>query len=106
MRTTREINADITKAKLQNSCGLDYKGFVSSSYFKGLLEELELATAYELESELNDTAAPSVQKPEAFWIGSRDRVMRREDQLYFLAQNKYWARLNDASGTTFFEEEV
>lgn len=45
MRTIEEITAEIAKAKRMNSCGKDYKRFIESSYYKGLLEELELATS-------------------------------------------------------------
>jgi hypothetical protein len=53
MRTIEEITAEITMAKRMNSCGKDYKRFIESSYYKGLLEELEVATSA---AESNDSA--------------------------------------------------
>lgn len=47
MRTPTEIRAEIAKAKAMNSCGLDYKKFMSSDYMKALEAELQDA----LESE-------------------------------------------------------
>ena len=47
MRTPAEIKTEIAKAKAMNSCGLDYKKFMSSDYMRALEAELQDA----LESE-------------------------------------------------------
>lgn len=47
MRTSTEIKAEITKAKMMNSCGLNYKAWATGDYMKALESELKAA----LESE-------------------------------------------------------
>lgn len=64
MRTIEEITAEINQAKRMNSCGLHYKEFVNSSYYKGLLEELDVATSVaELHDSIKATDVSAVGNP-------------------------------------------
>lgn len=52
MRTSTEIQAEITKAKAMNSCGLNYADWAKSDYMTSL--QSELRAALEAEATLED----------------------------------------------------
>jgi Zn-dependent oligopeptidase len=54
MRTSTEINAEINKAKMMNSCGINYKAFATSDYMKSLESELKQALECESQAEAED----------------------------------------------------